>query len=135
MMAGRPHSAERIADLAGDDLVDRVGGAADGAQRRLPRARRHGRVGVDAHQALLGRRLLDGVDEGFRMNPHDRLAAAARRLAPVEQREALRLEGRLDGAQPVGALRMAGWREVIEAGGMSDEKRLHEAPARYCRNR
>ena len=109
--------------------------AADGAQRCLPRAGRHGRVGVDAYQALFGRCLLDGVDEGFRVNTYDRLVPAARRLPPVEQRENLRLERRLDGAQAIRPLRMAGGREVVEAGGMGDEKRLHEAPALHCRNR
>ena len=44
------------------------------------------------------------------------------------------LERALDGAQPIRPLRMAGRREVLEAGGVGDEERGHQ-PIRKWRGR
>ena len=59
------------------------------------------------------------------MAERDRLEIGRGRLDPREVLEFLLLERALDGAQPVGPLRMAGGGEVVEAGGVGDEERGH----------
>ena len=51
----------------------------------------------------------------------------SRRLDAHQRLEALGFERALDRAQPVRPLRMAGRREVVEAGRMGDEERGHRA--------
>ncbi len=92
--------------------------AADGAQGRLETARRHGRVGVQADQAFLRRRLADGGDILHGMAERDRVERSARRRDAGERLEALVFECAVDGAQPIRSLGMAGWREMVEAGGV-----------------
>ena len=71
MMAGRADGDEGVGRLAGHHLVDRVHRAAGAAQRGLEAAGRHRGVGVDLHQALLRRGILDGGDVVHRMTERD----------------------------------------------------------------
>ena len=61
MVAGRPRRDEDIVGRARIDVVDRGVGGADRRQRRLPALRAHRGIGVDAHDAGLGHRLLAAV--------------------------------------------------------------------------
>ena len=134
VVAGRPRRNEGISRLAGHHLVDRMHDTADSPQGRLETARRHGRVGIQAHQTFLRRRLADGVDVVQGMAERDRVERCARRLDAGEHLEALVLERAVDGTQPIRAFGMAGWREVVEAGGVGDEERGHQ-PIRKRRGR
>ena len=53
VMAGRARGDEGIGGFFRHNLVDRVHGAADRAQRRLETAGRHRGIGVELHHALL----------------------------------------------------------------------------------
>src|SRR5262245_31557056 len=59
------------------------------------------------------------------MAERDRLERSRRRLDPRKRSKALVGKRLVDRAQPIGALRMAGWREVVEASGMGDQERGH----------
>ena len=74
----------------------------------------------------LRRGLADRFDIFHRMRERDGLKLRHRRLFARQRGKLLVLQRRLDGAQPVRPLRMAGRGQVIEAGGMRDEKRAHE---------
>ena len=125
VMAGRADGDKGIRCLLVHHFVHRQHAAADAAQRRLEAARRHRGVGVELHQAFLGRGVADRLHVFHRMHQRDGLERRARRLDARQRLEALVLKRLLDGTQPVGALGMAERRLVIEAGGMGDEQRGH----------
>ena len=126
MVAGRAYAHEGIGGALGDHLVDRERGAARPAQRRLEAARRHGGVGIEPHQPLLGRGRLELGDVIERVAEPDGLEGGEGRLHAGEVLELLLLERLLDGTQPIGPLRMAGRRQVIEAGRMGDVQGGHD---------
>jgi len=134
VVTGGSRRNEGVPRFAGHHLVDRMHDAADSAQRRLETSRRHGRVGVEPDQTFLGGRLPDGGDVAHGMAERDRVERSARRFDPGEGLEALAFERAVDGAQPIRSLRMAGRREVLEAGGVSDEKSGHQ-PIRKWRSK
>src|SRR5262245_62790919 len=59
------------------------------------------------------------------MTERDHLELGARRLDARQRLEALVLERTVDGAQPVRPLGMAGGCEMVEAGGVGDQKGRH----------
>jgi hypothetical protein len=108
-----------------DHLVDRERSAAGPAQRRLEAAGRHGGIGVEPHQSLLRGGGLDLGHVVERVAEPDGLESGGWRLHAGEVLELLLLERLLDRAQAIGPLRMAGWRQVIEAGRMGHEQGGH----------
>ena len=125
MMAGRPRGDKRVDGTFAHNLVDRVDGAADGAQCGLEGAVRHRGVGVEVDQALFRRRVADLLDVVHRMAQRDRLERGRRRQYARERLKLFRFERTLDGAEPVRPLGMARWREVIETGRMGNQERGH----------
>ena len=83
VMAGRADGDEGIGGLAGHHLIDRVNRAAGATQRGLETAGRHRGIGVDLHQALLRR----GVLNGRRRSPWDGRARWYRGLRLAPRRE------------------------------------------------
>ena len=67
MVSGRAERAKCVVGLFGHNLVDGMGCAADGPQRRLKAAGRHGGVCVDANKAFARRGITDLLDELERM--------------------------------------------------------------------
>src|SRR5262249_35214195 len=84
-------------------------------------------VGVKPDQTFVRRRVADGSHVLHGVAKRDGLERGGRRLDPHEGPEALVSERPFDGAQALRPLRMASRREVIEAGGVGDEKRGHQA--------
>ena len=74
-MTAGPHLAERVVHLAAHHFVDSQQPGADRTQRRLPRAGRQHRIGIEAHGLLPrgGPGALDGIDVGLRMGKRDPL--------------------------------------------------------------
>src|SRR5262249_10796472 len=104
-----------------------VHGAAGRAQGGLEASGRHRRIGIEPKQAFFRARVSDGSHILHGVTKRDGLERGGRRLDAHERAKALVPEGPVDGPQPVRPLGMAGWRDVIEAGRVRDEKRGHRA--------
>ena len=133
VMAGRARRDEGIRRLLRHHFVDGVHRAARRAQRRLEAAGRHRGVGVEPHHAFLGRRLADLQDVFHRMAERDGLERRRRRLDAHQRVEFFGRKRARNGAQPVGPLRMAERREMVETGRMGDEQSGHRNRSHFGR--
>ena len=104
--------------------VDR---AADAAHHSFPGARRHRGVAVDIDEAAGRRDVAQLVDIMLAMAERDEIEAAFRRLAAHQRIETFLAEHLGDRAQTIGPFGMARWRQMIEAGGMGQQKCGHAA--------
>ena len=125
VMAGRAGGHEHIVGPAGEDVVNRRVGGADGGQRGFPALRTGRGVGVDPGNAGLGNARAHAVKKLAGMREQHQFGVGRVGLDPLEAGEALVIENLGDGPQPVGALGMAGWRNVFEVDRMAVESRGH----------
>ena len=93
--------------------------------RRRQRRRAEEGVGVERGEALVRHQGLQGGEIRCRMHPQQQRVVGERCVDPHQIGEPLRLERRIDGPQPVDALRVAGGVHVREAIGMADQRRRH----------
>ena len=118
---------EGVVGFPGHDFIDRARCGADRPQRGFEAAGRHRGVGVELHQALLGRRVADCLDVAHGMTQRDRFEGGGRRLLADQRLKPLLFENALDRAQPLRPLGMARRVEVIERSRMGDQKRRHRS--------
>src|SRR5215470_11128281 len=118
---------ECVRHLARHHFIDRVHGAAGRAQSSLKASGRHGGIGIEPDHALFWRRVAHRGDIVHGVAERDRFERRCRRLDAHKVPEPLVRKRALDRAQPIGALGMACRGEVLETGGMGDEKGRHNA--------
>ena len=128
-----PYGEEGIGVLPRHDGIDRPRRAARGVHQRRPRLGTQHRVAVidcDLALALLGNRLLDGGDVGGGMDARNRGGGAPGRLLAGQGVETRVLELGIDHADAVGPLRVVRTGVVVEAGGVTKEKRAQGCVSR-----
>jgi hypothetical protein len=133
MMAGRAYRDERVVMTARHHSIGGGDRTADATHHRLPGARRHRGIAVDIDQAARWRDMPEFLDIMLAMAQRDRIETALRRFAAHQGIEPILPEHFANGAQPVGAFRMAGRRGMVEAGLMRKQQCGHATPWRAKR--
>ena len=83
VVAGRPERAHGVVGFTRHDRIDRCADRTRLAKRRFAGCRRHHRVGIDPHIAVIRHRFEDRFDEARIVHPLQLLARRLRRL-PAE---------------------------------------------------
>ena len=130
MVAGRAGAHEGIGGPPRHDGVDRQNRSARRARHRLPRPWRQEGVGVEPHEALARRRVLQALQVGFGMDPCRRGPLDTGRLLSREAGEPIVRERPFKRPQAVRTLGVARPHVVAEAGGMGDVESGHGGPRR-----
>jgi hypothetical protein len=125
MMAGRSRRDEGVVGVACDHRIGRRDRAADAAHDRFPCSRRHRGVAIEIDQTVGRRNMPVFGDILLVVAERDRIQLSFRRLAARQLLETTLGQHLIDSANPIRSLGVTGWRCMIEAGGMRENKRCH----------
>ena len=125
MVARRPRGDEDVVGTPLEHVVDGGIGRSDRRDGGLPASGTGGGIGVDAHNAGFRNGGAHARDELGRMRMKDGRLVALRSLDAIERRKGLVLQHPRNGAQPVGALGVAGRGDVLKENRMRVEPCSH----------